>query len=313
MSTGDYPVIAPRVTKRRRCPSQRPCRNDIAGVKSRSTLRTCHGRKGSRHQSLLRRQIGDRSGHSRARSAGAGYGFADTERGAGRPVDLSTRAARLARVQQRERVRAGRFDPAIVAVFAAAVCAAGAAQPSLWFDEAATISASTRSVPELWRLIHNIDAVHGLFYLAHARLVRDLPRDRILVANVQLSDRRDRCSGRCRCGQAVFASHHRGLCRHRFRDPAARHMGWNRGQVVRADGSGGGLVDRAVGRGGPTEAAVLWPLYGLAVMSRFAQRLSGADDAGLRRRGAGAVAQQVGDGGVVGDHVSAGGGAHRRR
>ena len=35
----------------------------------------------------------------------------------------------------------------------------------MWFDEAATISASTRSVPELWRLIHNIDAVHGLYYL----------------------------------------------------------------------------------------------------------------------------------------------------
>jgi len=50
-------------------------------------------------------------------------------------------------------------------VFAAAVCAAGAARPSLWFDEAATISASTRTVPELWRLIHNIDAVHGLYYL----------------------------------------------------------------------------------------------------------------------------------------------------
>jgi mannosyltransferase len=80
-------------------------------------------------------------------------------------VDLSTRSPRLARVQQRERVRAGRFDPAIVAVFAAVVCAAGAARPSLWFDEAATISASTRSVPELWRLVHNIDAVHGLYYL----------------------------------------------------------------------------------------------------------------------------------------------------
>jgi mannosyltransferase len=79
-------------------------------------------------------------------------------------VDLSTKPPRLARVQQLERVRAGRFDPAMVAVFAAVVCAAGAARPSLWFDEAATISASTRSVPELWRLIHNIDAVHGLYY-----------------------------------------------------------------------------------------------------------------------------------------------------
>jgi mannosyltransferase len=53
----------------------------------------------------------------------------------------------------------------MVAGFAAVVCAAGAARPSLWFDEAATISASTRSVPELWQLVHNIDAVHGLYYL----------------------------------------------------------------------------------------------------------------------------------------------------
>lgn len=43
--------------------------------------------------------------------------------------------------------------------------AAWAARPSLWFDEAATISAATRSVPELWQMVHNIDGVHGLYYL----------------------------------------------------------------------------------------------------------------------------------------------------
>lgn len=52
-----------------------------------------------------------------------------------------------------------------VAVFAVALCAAGAARPSLWFDEAATISAATRSIPQLWDLIGHIDAVHGLYYL----------------------------------------------------------------------------------------------------------------------------------------------------
>jgi len=56
-------------------------------------------------------------------------------------------------------------DPLVVAVFAVAVSAAGAARPSFWFDEAATISASTRSLPDLWQLLHNIDAVHGLYYL----------------------------------------------------------------------------------------------------------------------------------------------------
>lgn len=63
------------------------------------------------------------------------------------------------------RARAGRFDTVPVALFAIALSAAGAARPSLWFDEAATISAATRPVPELWALIGNIDAVHGLYYL----------------------------------------------------------------------------------------------------------------------------------------------------
>ncbi|AQT80282.1 hypothetical protein B1R94_14945 [Mycolicibacterium litorale] len=57
------------------------------------------------------------------------------------------------------------FDAVWVAVFAAAFSAAGAARPSLWFDEAATISASTRTVPELTRMLGHIDAVHGLYYL----------------------------------------------------------------------------------------------------------------------------------------------------
>ncbi len=57
------------------------------------------------------------------------------------------------------------WDVVGVAVLAVAVSAAGAARPSLWFDEAATISASTRTVGELWRMVANIDAVHGLYYL----------------------------------------------------------------------------------------------------------------------------------------------------
>ncbi len=71
------------------------------------------------------------------------------------------------RARKRERAQLpGRVaDPLGVAILAIAISAAGAARPSLWFDEAATISASTRSVSELWRLLHNIDAVHGLYYL----------------------------------------------------------------------------------------------------------------------------------------------------
>jgi mannosyltransferase len=63
--------------------------------------------------------------------------------------------------------RRGRlFDPLAVALLAAVIGGAGASRPSLWFDESATISASaSRSLPDLWRLLGHIDAVHGLFYL----------------------------------------------------------------------------------------------------------------------------------------------------
>lgn len=57
------------------------------------------------------------------------------------------------------------WDAVAVALLAVVLSAAGAARPSLWFDEAATISAGTRSVSELWRMLGNIDAVHGLYYL----------------------------------------------------------------------------------------------------------------------------------------------------
>jgi mannosyltransferase len=46
------------------------------------------------------------------------------------------------------------------------VSLAGAARPSFWYDEAATVSASySRTLPELWRMLGNVDAVHGLYYL----------------------------------------------------------------------------------------------------------------------------------------------------
>lgn len=64
------------------------------------------------------------------------------------------------------RVRGGRLDPWAMAAVAAAISAAGAARPSLWFDEGATISAAaSRTLPELWKLLGHIDAVHGLYYL----------------------------------------------------------------------------------------------------------------------------------------------------
>lgn len=58
------------------------------------------------------------------------------------------------------------LDPLIVAMLATVVSGAWASRPSLWFDEGATISASaSRTLPELWKLLGHIDAVHGLYYL----------------------------------------------------------------------------------------------------------------------------------------------------
>src|ERR1700743_763422 len=63
--------------------------------------------------------------------------------------------------------RRGRlFDPWAIAVVTAVISGAWASRPSLWFDEGATISASaSRTLPELWKLLGHIDAVHGLYYL----------------------------------------------------------------------------------------------------------------------------------------------------
>jgi len=55
-------------------------------------------------------------------------------------------------------------DAVLVGVFAFAVSVIGAGRPSLWYDEAATLSAATRSPGELWALLGNEDAVHGLYY-----------------------------------------------------------------------------------------------------------------------------------------------------
>jgi mannosyltransferase len=58
------------------------------------------------------------------------------------------------------------WDAPIVGILAAAVSLVGAGRPSFWYDEAATISASySRSLAQLWQMLGNVDAVHGLYYL----------------------------------------------------------------------------------------------------------------------------------------------------
>jgi len=58
------------------------------------------------------------------------------------------------------------LDPLIIGVLAAVVSLGDAGRPSFWYDEAATISASySRSLGQLWRMLGNVDAVHGLYYV----------------------------------------------------------------------------------------------------------------------------------------------------
>jgi mannosyltransferase len=80
-------------------------------------------------------------------------------------VDLAVAVVDTPPVQRIPLRVAGRLDPLMVATFAIAVSAAGAARPSFWYDEAATVSAATRSLPDLFRLLGKVDAVHGLYYL----------------------------------------------------------------------------------------------------------------------------------------------------
>lgn len=57
-----------------------------------------------------------------------------------------------------------RIEIPILAVVGAVIVFIGSATPSIWYDEAATIVSATRTWPELWAMLHTVDAVHGVFY-----------------------------------------------------------------------------------------------------------------------------------------------------
>jgi mannosyltransferase len=79
---------------------------------------------------------------------------------------LEGRAADIADEPGRAPVRGRLLDPLAIALLALMISAGWAGRPSLWYDEGATISASaSRTLPELWKLLGHIDAVHGFYYL----------------------------------------------------------------------------------------------------------------------------------------------------
>jgi len=55
--------------------------------------------------------------------------------------------------------------PALVGIHGLTISLIGIGIPSLWYDEAATVTAVTRDWPELWRMLGNVDAVHGAYYV----------------------------------------------------------------------------------------------------------------------------------------------------
>lgn len=59
----------------------------------------------------------------------------------------------------------GPLAPLLVGVVGTLLVALGSWRTSLWFDEAVTASAATRSPAELADMVRNVDAVHGLYYL----------------------------------------------------------------------------------------------------------------------------------------------------
>lgn len=54
--------------------------------------------------------------------------------------------------------------PVAVGLFGFAFAVAASWLPSPWYDEAATISAATRTLPQLFAMLQNVDAVHGVYY-----------------------------------------------------------------------------------------------------------------------------------------------------
>ena len=57
------------------------------------------------------------------------------------------------------------LSSALVGVTAFLVSFAWSWQPSYWGDEAASVMSAERSLPSLWAMLSNVDAVHGLYYL----------------------------------------------------------------------------------------------------------------------------------------------------
>lgn len=77
--------------------------------------------------------------------------------------------------------RNARATSAAVLAAGFGLAVAGSGRPSLWTDEAATISAASRSWPELWAMAHQVDAVHSAYYAFMHLWLAVLPPEQTLL------------------------------------------------------------------------------------------------------------------------------------
>jgi mannosyltransferase len=117
-------------------------------------------------------------------------------------------------------VRGSSRGPALAVVVTSllglGIALVGIGNPSFWFDEAASVSASRRSLPDLFGMLHHIDLVHGLYYVVlHAwvsafgasevalRLPSAIALTAAIAGTVLLADR---VANRCTAWAAGFAA-----------------------------------------------------------------------------------------------------------
>ena len=82
----------------------------------------------------------------------------------GRPASTTSAASPRGPVHVELTTRFGLATVAVSAL-AALIGAVNLTRPSLWVDEAYTVTVATRSLADLWRMIANIDIVHSLYNL----------------------------------------------------------------------------------------------------------------------------------------------------
>lgn len=76
----------------------------------------------------------------------------------------TTAATRLSTPAPSSPLRHRAVAPLAVGLLGFTISVIGIGIPSIWYDEAATIISTTRSWPQLWAELGNVDAVHGLYY-----------------------------------------------------------------------------------------------------------------------------------------------------